>query len=171
MSQSGQHSHSSITWIIGVLIVVCLVTVLYFTVQILVGGPSRGVMLTKPEAGGLAMPTATPTRPAAQEAAAASTPSADLTLPTPGQGVVGKAVSSQAYVLLRADAGYASLVMDAFDDGSAFVVLEPSGDYAGYPVEHDDTRWVRVRAADGLVGWLDEAQISSVSFIGDVLAR
>jgi hypothetical protein len=33
-------------------------------------------------------------------------------------------------------------------------VLAPSGDYADYPVVVDGVGWVRVRAADGLVGWV-----------------
>jgi hypothetical protein len=36
---------------------------------------------------------------------------------------------------------------------ASFVVIEPGGDYTGYPVEVDTVRWYRVRAEDGLVGW------------------
>ena len=33
-------------------------------------------------------------------------------------------------------------------------ILAPSGDYDAYPVIDGDRQWVRVRTADGMVGWL-----------------
>jgi hypothetical protein len=55
---------------------------------------------------------------------------------------------------LRADANANALVLQRYVVGEALDVVEPSGDYEAYPVTIDDRDWVRVRAADGLVGWL-----------------
>lgn len=40
--------------------------------------------------------------------------------------------------------------------GSRFTVVEPDGDFAAYPVEVQGRRWYRVRAEDGLVGWVPD---------------
>jgi hypothetical protein len=44
-------------------------------------------------------------------------------------------------------------VLDSIAEGSILTVMEPGGDFASYPVEQEGQSWVRVRAADGLVGW------------------
>lgn len=38
--------------------------------------------------------------------------------------------------------------------GDLLTVVEPPGDIATYPVELNGVLWYRVRAADGLVGWV-----------------
>ncbi len=40
------------------------------------------------------------------------------------------------------------------------IVIEPSGDYAGYPVENDGQQWYRLRDENGLVGWVSTATIA-----------
>ncbi len=40
------------------------------------------------------------------------------------------------------------------------VVIEPSGDYAGYPVENEGQQWYRLRDENGLVGWVSTATIA-----------
>jgi hypothetical protein len=55
---------------------------------------------------------------------------------------------------LRSDAGEDAPVMQLYPMGDLVTILRPSGDYEAYPVEVDGVEWVRVRAADGLVGWV-----------------
>jgi len=38
-------------------------------------------------------------------------------------------------------------------------VLDPDGDVDSYPVVIDGQSWLRVRAADGLVGWVKAQQV------------
>ena len=60
----------------------------------------------------------------------------------------------EAGTRVRADAGDDAPVLHLFSAGEVMEILEPSGDYDAYPVTVDEIDWVRVRAADGLVGWV-----------------
>jgi len=62
---------------------------------------------------------------------------------------------------LRSDAGENAPVMQIYPMGDLVTILRPSGDYDGYPVVVDGVEWVRVRAADGLVGWVAAATIEA----------
>jgi hypothetical protein len=62
---------------------------------------------------------------------------------------------------LRADAGEAALTLQRYPVGETMEVVEPSGDYAAYPVTVEDRAWYRVRAADGLVGWIAADAVES----------
>jgi hypothetical protein len=42
----------------------------------------------------------------------------------------------------------------SYTSGTAFVIMEPDGEFAEYPVQVFDESWYRVRAEDGLVGWI-----------------
>ncbi len=71
------------------------------------------------------------------------------------------APGAQAIVLAEdgarvlADAATDAQVLHLYSAGEAFDVLAPSGDYDAYPVTSEDGQtWVRVRAGDGLVGWV-----------------
>jgi hypothetical protein len=101
--------------------------------------------------------TAQSTPVAAEQPAGAT--GAGTVQPLPSHGLsgpdsVGLAVTGgQSPVALYADAGLDAALLDTYGAGSLFTIIEPSGDYAGYPVAADGHHWVRVRAADGLVGW------------------
>ncbi len=62
---------------------------------------------------------------------------------------------------VRSDAGEDAPVMQLYPMGDLVTVLRPSGDYDGYPVVVDGMEWIRVRAADGLVGWVAAATIEA----------
>jgi hypothetical protein len=101
-----------------------------------------------PAAGGMVMPTAVAA--AAVQAPAAPQPAVeDVAL------LVGDAVQPQPDQALRLynDATAAGLVMSVYGAEARFTVLDPSGDYAVYPVEREGRHWYRLRAPDGLVGW------------------
>ncbi len=95
-----------------------------------------------PAAGGMVMPTAAalPTATATEEA---------VVRLMPGQLLIAIDV-----VRLYADASRQAIVMNQYGATSAFTVLEPSGEYLAYPVTEEGTDWIRLRADDGLVGWL-----------------
>ncbi len=64
-------------------------------------------------------------------------------------------------VAVHADASLSAVVMDSYGAGVALEVLPPSGNYTSYPVEADGHGWVRVRATDGLVGWVMTDQVEA----------
>jgi hypothetical protein len=68
----------------------------------------------------------------------------------------GSTITAAASVTLYADAVEASPRFGVYDAGTVLTVVEAGGDYAAYPVEVDGARWYRVRAPDGLVGWVQE---------------
>jgi len=103
-----------------------------------------------PAAGGMVLPTA----------AADPTQAASAT-PTPAL-LIGDAVQvlPDQQLRLYTDATTDALVMNLYPAGDRFTLLDASGDYAAYPVEQGGRRWYRLRAADGLVGWGDAAQLT-----------
>lgn len=105
-----------------------------------------------PAAGGMVLPTA-----AADQTQAAATPTPAL--------LIGDAlqVLPDQQVRLYTDATIDALVMNVYASGERFTLLDASGDYAVYPVEQGGRRWYRLRAADGLVGWGDAAQLAPVN--------
>ncbi len=105
-----------------------------------------------PAAGGMVLPTA-----AADQTQAAATPTPAL--------LIGDAlqVLPDQQVRLYTDATTDALVMNVYTSGERFTLLDASGDYAVYPVEQGGRRWYRLRAADGLVGWGDAAQLAPVN--------
>lgn len=105
-----------------------------------------------PAAGGMVLPTA-----AVDQAPATA-------IPTPAL-VIGDAlqVLPDQQLRLYTDATTDALVMNVYASGERFTLLDASGDYAAYPVEQAGRRWYRLRAADGLVGWGDAAQLAPVN--------
>ena len=51
------------------------------------------------------------------------------------------------------------LVLNVIAQGEGVTITEASGNYATYPVEADGIAWVRVRAGDGLAGWVDSTKL------------
>lgn len=103
-----------------------------------------------PAAGGMVMPTAAAT------ATLAPTPVPALLI-----GDTVQALPDQQ-VRLYTDAT-TSAVMGVYTPGERFTVLDPSGEYALYPVENEGRLWYRLRAADGLVGWGTADQIGAAN--------
>jgi hypothetical protein len=70
-------------------------------------------------------------------------------------------VAGGSRVEIYADAAPNALLLDSVGAGIALEVLDPSGDFESYPVEAGGYGWVRVRAADGLVGWVRTDQVEA----------
>jgi hypothetical protein len=103
-----------------------------------------------PVLGGMAMPTPT----VAIEIPTVFVPSLTAIAPGSDGWQDGQVVAARnGPLVLYADARTSSAMLDAYPTGTVFVVLEPSGDYAIYPVKQEGKEWVRLRATDGLVGW------------------
>jgi hypothetical protein len=66
---------------------------------------------------------------------------------------VGQKVIASRDTSVYTRAAATAPVMEVYDAGSEFVVMEPSADFEAYPVYLAGASWVRVRAADGLAGW------------------
>lgn len=107
-----------------------------------------------PAAGGMVMPTT-----AADAQAATPAPTV---APVWLIGDVVQALPDQQ-VRLYTDATTSAVVMGVYAPGTQFTVLDPSGDYALYPVENAGQLWYRLRAADGLVGWGAASQIGAAN--------
>jgi len=76
--------------------------------------------------------------------------------PTPAPIVyaVGQVVAAAGDVGVYTDAAQSAAIMEIYAQGALFTVMEPGADYASYPVFVDGLSWVRVRAGDGLAGWV-----------------
>jgi hypothetical protein len=111
-----------------------------------------------PIVGGTRLPTATPVDVAALDATAP--PAAESTPENPW--IPGQFVVAQGEALLYAQPDPTAQVLERYAEGAEFEILEPSGDYDRYPVAAGDVRFIRVRTADGLVGWVDIQALSPV---------
>jgi hypothetical protein len=94
-------------------------------------------------------PTTAPTPTVAPTPTATPRPVVPPPVFAPGERVSVRAGRAPLY----AEPSASAPVLDAVSEGSTLTVLEPGGDFASYPVEQAGQGWVRVRAADGLVGW------------------
>ena len=117
-----------------------------------------------PAAGGMVMPT---TVAAAGTEAVTESVAVDPQVEAPAAPpavalLIGDAVAAQANQGLRLynDATATAMVMSVYAPGEQLTVLDPSGEYAVYPVERDGQFWYRLRAPDGLVGWGAADQIA-----------
>lgn len=107
----------------------------------------------QPEAGGMQL-VETP----APAAVAQPQPPAEATA-TPNPFNTGSMATTTDALRLYADAARSSLVLNVITKGESITITEASGNYATYPVEADGIAWVRVRAGDGLAGWVDSTKL------------
>jgi hypothetical protein len=68
----------------------------------------------------------------------------------------GTVITATGRVAIYADADPAAARFGQYEAGTVLTVVEAGGDYTAYPVVVDGRRWYRVRAPDGLVGWVSE---------------
>jgi hypothetical protein len=98
-------------------------------------------------AGGETSPAPTPaTTSAATPEAATPPPVLD-----PGAQITARDTTD-----VYADADPTAPRFGEYPAGTVLTVVEAGGDFGGYPVAVDGRRWYRVRAPDGLVGWVIE---------------
>ena len=45
--------------------------------------------------------------------------------------------------------------------GALFTIVEPDGEFPEYPVQVFEEPWYRVRAEDGLVGWIPGSSLAA----------
>lgn len=104
---------------------------------------------------------AVPAEPRTPRPRATPVPSPTAIINPPAFEVGEIVAGTDQRVTVYADASLSAIVMDSYGTGVALEVLPPSGNYATYPVEADGHGWVRVRAADGLVGWVMTDQVEA----------
>ncbi len=107
----------------------------------------------QPEAGGMQLVETPAPAPVAQPQ-----PPAEATA-TPNPFNTGSMATTTDALRLYADAARSSLVLNVIAQGEGVTITEASGNYATYPVEVDGIAWVRVRAGDGLAGWVDSTKL------------
>ena len=146
------------------------VAVIAAVLLMLIGPPLRAVESPSPTpttTATLAMPTtppsATPRVIPSPTAPVEETPKAAFAV---GDRVVISGTSSQG-VRIRAGAGTDYLTQGIYYDGDAFFVLPNSDPQASYPVESDNYRWWRLRAADGLIGWTVESFLEKAPLLSE----
>lgn len=94
-------------------------------------------------------PTPEPATPTPRAQSVARVPAVAPVVVEPGDRLRGG-----DRVRLYADADPKAPVLDAVAAVNGLIVLEPSGDFSDYPILRFGHNWARVRAADGLVGWV-----------------
>ena len=68
--------------------------------------------------------------------------------------MAGTDVRARGMLRIYAAPEPAAATLAEYVAGDLLTVVEPPGDIASYPVELNGVLWYRVRAADGLVGWV-----------------
>lgn len=80
---------------------------------------------------------------------------------------VGAEVAARGILRIYAAAEPNAPTLDEYAAGDRFVILGPPDDVPIYPVELAGVRWYRVRASDGLVGWVIADGIEPVGSPGE----
>lgn len=109
------------------------------------------------ETGGMALPGGAADAAPALDAAAP--PAAEAAAPTDTARPVlaaGAELVIDSPAALHAEPDPTSPRFAEYAAGSRLTVIEPDGDYREYPVIIEGQRWLRVRAEDGLAGWMVE---------------
>lgn len=101
------------------------------------------------EAGASSPDDAATTTPTEGEAGAADATSGGFPLLNVGDEVVARGI-----LRIYAAAEPNAPTLDEYRAGDRFTILGPPDDVTIYPVELAGVRWYRVRAVDGLVGWV-----------------
>jgi len=122
------------------------------------GEPSAPPPAASADATGVTVETGGMALPAPAGAAGADQPPAE---PPPAAAErpvipVGSLVTASATAAVYAAPDRAAPRFAEYAAGSRLTVVEPDGDWTAYPVAVEGERWVRVRAEDGLVGWVME---------------
>jgi hypothetical protein len=120
------------------------------------------------ETGGMALGGAVATAAPGEEAAAPSSAAtekatteatAEALAEAPAAAPVldaGAPITAVGTIDVYADADPTAPRFGEYPAGTVLTVVEVGSDFGGYPVEVDGRRWYRVRAPDGLVGWVSE---------------
>ena len=107
------------------------------------------------ETGGMALPgsveSGAATNTTESVAAPAATEKAVLS--------VGAMVVARDEADIFAEPDQAAARFAQYAAGSQFTIVEPDGEFTMYPVEVDGQHWYRVRAEDGLVGWVVDQDV------------
>ena len=151
-TQTTQGPSNSILWIISA----ALLFVILLMIWLIITGGGRAALPVEqgtPVAGGAALPTEAPA------AESELPPTAEPTVRpvfTQGSAVLAGGLALEGgQIRVHAEPSTYATTYGAFERGSAFTVMEPTGDFVDYPIEVDDTEWYRVRTEQGLVGWVD----------------
>ena len=97
----------------------------------------------------LAGPAQAPSDAMAQKAGTAQPTAEEISLL-----MAGTDVRARGMLRIYAAPEPAAATLAEYVAGDLLTVVEPPGDIASYPVELNGVLWYRVRAADGLVGWV-----------------
>lgn len=76
---------------------------------------------------------------------------------------VGASIVASGATAVYAEPDMQALRFAEYGAGSRFTVVEPDGDHTAYPVVAGGAGWYRVRAEDGLVGWVNAQSLDGDS--------